>query len=70
VIAVRFGRASATTFSNPKGSNDGGNPDVVVVTAPPGTAGSVVAIQVETLASLLDRSGYSPVTPSASFTSR
>jgi hypothetical protein len=61
---------SATTFSNRKGSNDGGDPDVVVVNSPPGIAGSVVAIRVETLASLLDGSGYSPVTPAASFTYR
>ena len=70
VIAVRFGSVNATTFSNPQGTNDGGNPSVIDVTAPRGRAGATVPIRVETLASAVDGSGYSPWETLATFTYR
>jgi hypothetical protein len=68
VMGVRFGSVAATTFSNPKGVDDGGDPTAVDVVAPPGRAGTTVFIRVETLASLVDGTGYSPATDLAVFT--
>jgi hypothetical protein len=68
VMGVRFGSGAATTFSNPKGVDDGGDPTAVDVVAPPGRAGTTVFIRVETLASLVDGTGYSPATDLAVFT--
>jgi hypothetical protein len=67
VLGVRFGSVSATTFSNPKGVDDGGDPTTIDVVAPPGRAGTTVFIRVETLASLVDGTGYSPATDLAVF---
>ena len=68
VLGVRFGSVSATTFSNPKGVDDGGDPTTIDVVAPPGRAGTTVFIRLETLASLVDGTGYSPATDLAVFT--
>ncbi len=67
VTAVRFGRTEATSFVNPRGRTDGGDPSTVYVVAPPGAAGTDVPIRVETLASKVDGSGFSPVTTVARF---
>ncbi len=67
VTAVRFGRTAAKAFVNPKGPNDGGDPTTIYVVAPPGVPGASVPIRVETLASKVDGSGFSPVTAAARF---
>ena len=68
VLGVRFGAKKATEFSNPPGTDDGGNPSIIDVTAPPGKPGTTVPIRVETLASAMDGSGYSPPSTAATFT--
>ena len=60
VLGVRFGSKMANVFSNPAGTDDGGNPSIIDVVAPPGKPGTTVPIRVETLASVMDGSGYSP----------
>jgi len=67
VTAVRFGRIAATSFVNPSGPNDAGDPNTIYVLAPPGAAGTTVPIRVETLASKADGTGFSPVTAAARF---
>ncbi len=67
VTGVRFGRTAAEAFVNPKGPNDGGDPTTIYAVAPPGTPGTSVPIRVETLASKVDGSGFSPVTAAARF---
>ncbi len=68
VVSVRFGSVDATTFANPAGTDDGGDPTRIDVTAPPGQAGTTVPIEVETLASELDGSGFSVANPAVMFT--
>ncbi len=68
VRGVRFGSKTATVFSNPPDTDDGGNPSIIDVVAPPGKPGTTVAIRVETLASIMDGSGYSPPSTVAMFT--
>ncbi len=68
VVAVRFGRNRAATFANGKGTDDGGSPTVITVTAPPGRVGATVPVQVETLASQIDGHGWSPVDGDVTFT--
>jgi hypothetical protein len=68
VVGVRFGSKMATTFSNPPGTDDGGDPSLIDAIAPPGKPGTTVPIRVETLASLMDGSGYSPPSTAAEFT--
>ncbi len=67
VIAVRFGTRPASSFVNPAGPNDAGDPTTVYVVAPAGVPGTTVPIRVETLASKVDGSGFSPVTGAARF---
>jgi hypothetical protein len=67
VVGVLFGSVPAGTFSNPPGANDGGDPSVIHVTAPPGVAGTTVAIRVETLAGLAEGTGYTPVEAGVQF---
>ncbi len=68
VVAVRFGSVDATTFANLKGTDDGGDPTRIDVTAPPGRAGTTVPIEVETLAGELDGTGFSAAVPGVTFT--
>jgi hypothetical protein len=68
VVGVRFGSVPATVFANAKGTDDGGDPTTIDVTAPPGKAGATVPIRVETLASAIDGTGYSAPTAAAQFT--
>jgi hypothetical protein len=70
VIGVRFGSVQATVFANRPGTDDGGSPTSLTVVAPPGNAGTTVPIRVETLASAMDGSHYSPVVPTVVFTYR
>lgn len=67
VTAVRFGTRAASSFVNPAGPNDAGDPTTVYVVAPAGVPGTTVSIRVETLASKVDGSGFSPVTAAAHF---
>jgi hypothetical protein len=68
VLGVRFGSKTATVFSNPTGTDDGGNSSIIDVVAPPGKPGATVPIRVETLTSVMDGSGYSPPSAAAVFT--
>ena len=70
VIGVRFGRSPAPSFANLPGTDDGGSPTGITVTAPAGTAGHSVPITVETLASAVDGTGYSQPSAAVQFTYR
>ncbi len=68
IVGVRFGSKMAATFSNPPGTDDGGDPTLINAVAPPGKPGTTVPIRVETLASVMDGSGYSAPSTAAEFT--
>jgi hypothetical protein len=74
VVAVAFGKAVTDETSNAKALLDCGTTDHVEVAAPPGVAGTKVAVRLVTVESLLDLNGqasnsitytYTPSAPSA-----
>jgi len=68
ITAVYFGSTPATIFKNGSAFFESGNTYKVIATAPTGTAGTTVDIQVETLESQATGYGKSPVNTNATFT--
>lgn len=66
-VAVYFGKTLAETFANTGGPLDCGSTSQLHVTAPPGAAGSRVAVQVETVESVATRYGRSKADSGAMF---